>query len=371
MRFFRLALPLLLGACAATEQSLPPNLIALDSTALIESDDAPFDRQVGTIARSAGGELFVADFATRSVQVFGPDGRHRRTIGRGGSGPGEFETPSGLDLLDDDRVLAVADPNRGMLILFESTSGLLLEEIPYPGGAIALGNWAERDGTVIIPVAGQPAPFVSWNRSTDAMAPLGEMPPEWAGSPGISLSHGFPGVVAGKGSEWLALLQLVPGVAHLDEAGARTTVTPLPAVRRRGAPAGAAQAVIDAAQRGERRDGQPVASLTLGIHRRSDGAIVVIHLDPVLTRGSAGLEAVSQRYFVSLLRPDLAAACVDGERPITPDDLAIPTFSGDTLFFVEQRTTAAGDVERWIRSFLVDASACTWLPTKDVAEATP
>ena len=339
MRFFRLALPLLLGACAATEQSLPPNLIALDSTALIESDDAPFDRQVGTIARSAGGELFVADFATRSVQVFGPDGRHRRTIGRGGSGPGEFETPSGLDLLDDDRVLAVADPNRGMLILFESTSGLLLEEIPYPGGAIALGNWAERDGTVIIPVAGQPAPFVSWNRSTDAMAPLGEMPPEWAGSPGISLSHGFPGVVAGKGSEWLALLQLVPGVAHLDEAGARTTVTPLPAVRRRGAAAGAARAGLEAARRGERRAGP--------------------------------LESLPPRWVDSLPRPARAAACVDGELPITPDDLAIPTFSGDTLFFVEQRTTAAGDVERWIRSFLVDASACTWLPTKDVAEATP
>ena len=42
----------------------------------------------------AGGEIFVLDGKIGQVKVYGPDGRHLRTIGKKGQGPGELQSPS-------------------------------------------------------------------------------------------------------------------------------------------------------------------------------------------------------------------------------------------------------------------------------------
>jgi len=43
-----------------------------------------------------GGELYVAEYFNDRVQVFGFDGTPKRTIGKPGSGPGEFNAPGGV-----------------------------------------------------------------------------------------------------------------------------------------------------------------------------------------------------------------------------------------------------------------------------------
>ena len=47
---------------------------------------------VTSVALGPGGEIFVADGRNREVRVFGLDGAHRRTFGREGEGPGEFQS---------------------------------------------------------------------------------------------------------------------------------------------------------------------------------------------------------------------------------------------------------------------------------------
>lgn len=64
-----------------------------------------------------GAALYVADAYNHRVQVFSPDGRHVRTIGREGSGPGEFRIPEGLDIAADGAVL-VADAENGRVAVF-------------------------------------------------------------------------------------------------------------------------------------------------------------------------------------------------------------------------------------------------------------
>lgn len=51
---------------------------------------------VNSVALGPDGEVYVADARNFEVRVFGLDGAHRRTFGRRGEGPGEFETLSSL-----------------------------------------------------------------------------------------------------------------------------------------------------------------------------------------------------------------------------------------------------------------------------------
>ena len=51
---------------------------------------------VNSVALGPDGEVYVADARNFEVRVFGLDGAHRRTFGRRGEGPGEFEALSSL-----------------------------------------------------------------------------------------------------------------------------------------------------------------------------------------------------------------------------------------------------------------------------------
>lgn len=73
-------------------------------------DGAPeylFDRVTG-LALLPAGRVAVADLGSSSVRVYGPDGRHLRSIGRRGDGPGEFRQPTGVFAFSGDS-LAVLD----------------------------------------------------------------------------------------------------------------------------------------------------------------------------------------------------------------------------------------------------------------------
>lgn len=59
---------------------------------------------VGRIVADAAGNVYVLDRQMSQVQVFGPDGRHLRTLSREGDGPGEVRRPSDLLLLPDGRI---------------------------------------------------------------------------------------------------------------------------------------------------------------------------------------------------------------------------------------------------------------------------
>ena len=85
---------------------------------------------VGDAGILADRSVLVVDAMTPSVQWFDPDGVWRRQIGRSGSGPGEYRTPSDVAVLDDGRIV-VWDPGNARLNLYR-TDGSPLESVTVP-----------------------------------------------------------------------------------------------------------------------------------------------------------------------------------------------------------------------------------------------
>jgi peptidylglycine monooxygenase len=94
---------------------------------------APFNHPTD-IAQSPHGDLFVADgYGNSMVHRFAADGRHIRSWGSPGRGPGEFSTPHGICILAGDRV-AVGDRenNRIQVFDFDGTLQGIWQDVYHP-----------------------------------------------------------------------------------------------------------------------------------------------------------------------------------------------------------------------------------------------
>ncbi|HEX2209719.1 MAG TPA: 6-bladed beta-propeller [Longimicrobium sp.] len=69
------------------------------------------------------GRLYVLDAQASQVRVFGPDGRHVRSFGGQGAGPGEFKQPMGMTFAPDGG-LWVVDPGNGRFAVFDTAGAL-------------------------------------------------------------------------------------------------------------------------------------------------------------------------------------------------------------------------------------------------------
>ena len=53
---------------------------------------------IRAVQAGAGGEVYVLDGKIGQVKIYGPDGRHLRTIGKKGQGPGELQSPTRMTM---------------------------------------------------------------------------------------------------------------------------------------------------------------------------------------------------------------------------------------------------------------------------------
>lgn len=60
---------------------------------------------IGDVAFGLDGQLYVLDLQASTVTIIGPEGRHVRTFGRAGDGPGDFRLPRRLVVLSDGKVV--------------------------------------------------------------------------------------------------------------------------------------------------------------------------------------------------------------------------------------------------------------------------
>jgi hypothetical protein len=76
------------------------------------------------------GFFYVLDSGDMRIAVFGPEGKYRRSFGRSGSGPGEFQF---MELVghEADR-LSIWDPNNQRMTVYQ-TDGRFLESYRSPG----------------------------------------------------------------------------------------------------------------------------------------------------------------------------------------------------------------------------------------------
>lgn len=126
-----------------------------------DDDEAVLLGQVGAAISGPGGEVYALDSQLSQVLVFDAEGRHVRTLGRDGEGPGEFRRPTDLYLVSADR-LAVQQVFPGRLVYLDPRSGTPLgqwqvgKDEPEAGGFQLLFGSRERGGVHVV-AAGQNA----------------------------------------------------------------------------------------------------------------------------------------------------------------------------------------------------------------------
>lgn len=108
---------------------------SLDAWSLVEearygSDDGTSGELIDPISFAAddGGRLYVVDRKPAVVKVYAPDGSFLRTIGREGSGPGEFRV--GFVATRGNRI-ALHDPEEGRTTVFDTSGTLVTSAVTY------------------------------------------------------------------------------------------------------------------------------------------------------------------------------------------------------------------------------------------------
>lgn len=84
-----------------------------------DADDTSSFGEVYEFDVSKDGRIFAFDASSQRIFLFGPDGTLRRTIGRQGAGPGEFNSDNGMAVLPDGR-LAVLDAQNARVSFFSA-----------------------------------------------------------------------------------------------------------------------------------------------------------------------------------------------------------------------------------------------------------
>jgi peptidylglycine monooxygenase len=88
--------------------------------------NAPFNHPTD-VAVAATGDIYVADgYGNSVVHRFSPDGKLKKTWGSCGSGPGQFSTPHGINILPDGRLL-VGDRENNRIQVFDADGQYLAE----------------------------------------------------------------------------------------------------------------------------------------------------------------------------------------------------------------------------------------------------
>lgn len=89
--------------------------------------------EIQDLAVDDAGNIYVLDGQERNVRVFGPNGSHKQTVGRPGSGPGEYRAPKAV-LVHHDSLL-VLDPANLRITTYTIGDSLLYagdSRIPFP-----------------------------------------------------------------------------------------------------------------------------------------------------------------------------------------------------------------------------------------------
>jgi hypothetical protein len=92
--------------------------------------------------------IWVLERHSQEIRVFERDGRHVRTFGRKGGGPGEFQDALGMAFGPDER-LWVVDPQFGRVTIFDTTGAVVTTHrtrgghsfMPWPGGFDKRGDF--------------------------------------------------------------------------------------------------------------------------------------------------------------------------------------------------------------------------------------
>jgi hypothetical protein len=347
---------LALGACGRGEPPRPASAgivpVALDSVTLTE-DDSLYLGSPTFMTADAGGDLYVSDGMNGHVLRFARDGRPLARYGRRGAGPGEMGTPVATALVSDS-LLAVADWRHQRTSLFRREGGAFVRSVAHQG----LPFWMQVTGDTVW-TSGvnfrQKTGLAAWHVSEDSVRYFGRLPREYEESPILSEAHPYA-TMARTGDTLLVGYTGHPGLFLTRLDGTVFDTVEVPAARRRGVPH---DIVKRFAKPLENDEIASMVSALIAMHRLPSGEVALMHLD-VTAEG----RLITADGFLSVLSRDLARACVDVPFRFGRDGRPVVAFRGDTLFVLEQKIVSGTRAETFVRSYRVDTSGCTWIPTR-------
>ncbi len=343
-----------------------PSLVT-DSIVLAEPDSIGLGN-FSYVTMGAGGTWFVTAQEYGQVLKFGPDGGLVSVIGRQGFGPGELMSAGPIGLVGPDSLLAVSDPGRRYLSLFDPRTGEYLRGIAVRFGQTGQ-TWSTRSDTVIFSIIPGPALIGRWDLATDSVHLLGSLPIHTSRGIQYYLLYGRPEVVPWD-SGYLAHVPTVPGVLMLDRAGDPHGTIRVPAARRRGVPHDLIERhlALDA----RRRPGSPprrlefLGSLAIGLHVLPSGEIGVLQAELEQITPPPDVRYGNFRMFLSVISADLSTVCVDAEIPIETDATPLPFFADDRLYVLSRVVTDELDVRAVLYRYRIRTDECDWIPTGGV-----
>lgn len=119
--------------------------ITLRIDAIIEeTDDVHWGRIIRELTVDEQGRVFIADMASHKIHIYEPNGNYRVSLGREGSGPGEFNTI--WRLKTDDKYIHVFDIEHSKISLYDLVSLNHIRDInvSLPQGKNTQPAWIER-----------------------------------------------------------------------------------------------------------------------------------------------------------------------------------------------------------------------------------
>jgi len=108
-------------------------------------------------------------------------------------------------------------------------------------------------------------------------------------------------------------------------------------------------------------------SVTDGIWRRSNGQVVLVHMDSRAIMDGRKLISVRATAYITLLTADLRQACVDARIDAPDTSRPVVAILGDTAYVVDQRLTSpeATTTRTILRRFVISDTECRWTPVLD------
>jgi hypothetical protein len=140
----------------AADRALSARTQPLFSVGRADGRDWEVFGSIGDVAFDADENLYVLDRQNARISVFDSAGRHVRTFGRRGGGPGEFGRPQNMAVLADGQVV-VSDVARTAFSIFGGDGSFRRSE-PFAQGSLVVGSSlaAHPRGGVVSRAIGNP-----------------------------------------------------------------------------------------------------------------------------------------------------------------------------------------------------------------------
>lgn len=347
-----------------------PSLTLLDSIVLQETDSTLLADLGPYVTIDTEGDLYVTEQQSSRVLRFRPSGQLATVYGRRGRGPGEFGFVGPVVLVVDSLVLVEAN-FRGRIQLFDRESGNYLRSVPFTGvnltAGVATGThfvWGNMRRTAdrTVMVARRDSVLGPLASQRPALAPtLHPMPPEYHRYPDLEGFYLVP--VAAWGDTMAVGFAAVNWIVRSRLDGTTIDSVDVPIRRRRGVSPSALEAF--GARPFDFERAYEALSLTYAIWRLPDKSFVLWYQDGSVEVSAPGRMQITGRAYVSVLAPDLTAACVDAEVEARGTNRPRLAMRADTLYALDQMLDVAArtGLRTVVRRYLLSVAGCAWEPT--------